>query len=338
MISSAMLGGGIAPGGWVLNAQVAGEYARLDPAEHLRELAAASGLRGPGVGLLTAAAVDRTARASDGGVQAAATVGLRVPTWAAAPPDARDPELAPISAPATAPTSSTTPQPVPTSGAVARTQPLPSGMTRTSQVERTQPVPSGRAGTEQSRGGRTQPDQGTRAQPGGSQMSQPGDRAQTTPSSATGQGARMEPVPSSGTQPSRPQRTQPSPSSVTGQDGQGEPVSGADGVAVPRWRPGTVNVVVEVPVALSDAALVNAVMTATEAKTQALLEAGYSCTGTASDAVCIAAPIPAEVDAEPFAGPRSLWGARIARAVHAAVYEGALDYTEWLKNRNGETV
>jgi adenosylcobinamide amidohydrolase len=95
-----------------------------------------------------------------------------------------------------------------------------------------------------------------------------------------------------------------------------------------------VNVVVEVPAALSDAALVNAVVTATEAKTQALLEAGYSCTGTASDAVCIAAPIPDAGEAEPFAGPRSTWGARIARAVHAAVHAGALDYTHWLKNRD----
>ena len=71
-----------------------------------------------------------------------------------------------------------------------------------------------------------------------------------------------------------------------------------------------------------DAAYVNAVITATEAKTQALLEAGIRATGTASDAVCIAAPAAGEP--EDFAGPRSLWGARIARAVHAAVHAGAL--------------
>jgi adenosylcobinamide amidohydrolase len=63
-------------------------------------------------------------------------------------------------------------------------------------------------------------------------------------------------------------------------------------------------------------------MTATEAKTQALLEAGIRGSGTASDAVCIAAPAAGE--REDFAGPRSLWGARIARAVHAAVRAGAL--------------
>ncbi|MEW2353979.1 adenosylcobinamide amidohydrolase [Spirillospora sp. NPDC029432] len=213
MISSGMAGGGIGPRNWVLNAQVASHYARMDPAAHIAELAAAYGLRGPGVGLLTAASVDRTMRREDEGVTAAATVGLRVPTWAAALAGAADPELAPLTS--------------------------------------------------------------------------------------------------------------------------------AD------WRPGTINIVVEVPAPLSDAALVNAVMTATEAKTQALLEAGYPCTGTASDAICVAAPIPAGDGnggngnggdgAEPFAGPRSVWGARIARAVHAAVHAGALDYSAYLAGTGRRT-
>ncbi|SCD27696.1 Adenosylcobinamide amidohydrolase [Streptomyces sp. DvalAA-19] len=77
------------------------------------------------------------------------------------------------------------------------------------------------------------------------------------------------------------------------------------------------------PVALSDAALVNAVATATEAKVQALLDAGLDCSGTPTDAVCIAAPEPGPDGGEPFAGPRSPWGARIARAVHTAVLAGA---------------
>lgn len=190
MISSALVGGGIGPASWVLNAQVPGGYSRLDPVAHLSELADDFGLSGPGVGMLTAAAVERLVTRSDEGAEVTATVGLRVPTWAAAPPDATDPELAPI------------------------------------QV-------------------------------------------------------------------------------------------------------GTVNIVVSVPVALSDAALVNAVITATEAKTQAMLEAGYPGTGTASDAICVAAP--ASGPPEPFAGPRSVWGARIARAVHAAVHAGALDYTSRLQ-------
>jgi len=189
MISSGILGGGIGPREWVLNAQVPGLYRRTDPAAHLTEIAARAGLAGPGVGMLTAAQVTDLVTADDEGVQAAATVGLRVPTWAAAPRDAPDLELAPI------------------------------------------------------------------------------------------------------------------------------------------WKPGTINIVVRVPVPLTGAALVNAVITATEAKSQAVIEAGFPGTGTASDAICVAAPVsPAAGPPEDFTGPRSLWGARIARAVHAVVKTGAAGY------------
>ncbi|MDE0803562.1 MAG: adenosylcobinamide amidohydrolase [Acidimicrobiales bacterium] len=97
-----------------------------------------------------------------------------------------------------------------------------------------------------------------------------------------------------------------------------------DGVHARRsddaWIPGTINIVVQCPVALSPAAAVNAVMTVTEAKSQALIEAGVPGTGTASDAVLVCWP--PTVPAEAFGGPRSVWGARIARAVHAAMVEG----------------
>jgi adenosylcobinamide amidohydrolase len=82
--------------------------------------------------------------------------------------------------------------------------------------------------------------------------------------------------------------------------------------------------VVSVPVPLTDAAFVNAIITATEAKSQAVIEAGFPGTGTASDAVCVAAP--ASGVPQDFAGPRSPWGARIARAVHEAVLAGANRY------------
>jgi adenosylcobinamide amidohydrolase len=85
--------------------------------------------------------------------------------------------------------------------------------------------------------------------------------------------------------------------------------------------PGTINIVVIAPVRLGPGALLNALTTATEAKVQALLEAGVQATGTASDAIAIACP--AEGDAVAFGGPRSEWGARVARAVHAAVLAGA---------------
>jgi adenosylcobinamide amidohydrolase len=57
MISSGVAGSGIGPGEWVLNAKVPAEYARMDPAVHIAELAAGLGLKGEGVGLLTAARV-----------------------------------------------------------------------------------------------------------------------------------------------------------------------------------------------------------------------------------------------------------------------------------------
>lgn len=179
MISSAMLGGGIGAREWVLNAQVVAGYARMDPADHLASLGPA---HGEGVGMMTAASVDRYVRAADGGVEAYATVGLRVPTWAAAPEGHTDPELAPI-------------------------------------------------------------------------------------------------------------------------------------------RVGTINIVVVLPVAMTDAALVNTVMTVTEAKSQAMIETGFPGTGTASDAVCVA--VPEAGPQEVFGGPRSEWGARVARAVHTAVRRGA---------------
>ncbi|MBA2695314.1 MAG: adenosylcobinamide amidohydrolase [Ornithinimicrobium sp.] len=86
------------------------------------------------------------------------------------------------------------------------------------------------------------------------------------------------------------------------------------------WTPGTINLVVQLPVALHPGAMVNAVMTATEAKAQALLEAGVPGTGTASDAVVVLCP--GRGDLEPFAGPRSPWGSRLALGVHDAVRAG----------------
>lgn len=88
----------------------------------------------------------------------------------------------------------------------------------------------------------------------------------------------------------------------------------------PLYQPGTINLVIQLPVRLTQAALVGAAITASEAKTQALIEAGVPGTGTASDALCILCPTAGP--AEAFAGPRSRWGARLARAVHGAVRAG----------------
>ncbi len=80
---------------------------------------------------------------------------------------------------------------------------------------------------------------------------------------------------------------------------------------------GTINIVVQFPEPLSDAALVNIVATVTEAKVQALADLGFVATGTATDAVC--ALCPEGRPAARFGGPRSPWGSRAARAVHAAI-------------------
>lgn len=86
-----------------------------------------------------------------------------------------------------------------------------------------------------------------------------------------------------------------------------------------RWAPGTINLVCWVPAPLGDAALVNAVITATEAKAQALGAAGVPGTGTASDAIVVCCP---RGGTEPYGGPRSRWGSPLARAVQQAVAAG----------------
>jgi adenosylcobinamide hydrolase len=177
-VSSGPLGGGLGLRRWVVNAQVPRTYARRDPDAHLAALAREAGLDGPGVGMLTAVDVRLARTVESEGVNVDATIGVRLPQWAAA--------------------------------------------------------------------------------------------------------------------------------------------DDAAVVAVPGA--GTVNIVALLPERLSEAALVNAVITATEAKAQALWDAGIDGTGTASDAVCVLCPDRGEP--HQFGGPRSVWGARLARAVHRAVLEG----------------
>jgi adenosylcobinamide amidohydrolase len=73
-LSSALLGGGL---GWLrtwLNLQVGRDYARTDPEVHLA--AAAAGLPGPVVGMMTAAPVAAHQLGGAGGARAVATVGV----------------------------------------------------------------------------------------------------------------------------------------------------------------------------------------------------------------------------------------------------------------------
>jgi adenosylcobinamide hydrolase len=85
---------------------------------------------------------------------------------------------------------------------------------------------------------------------------------------------------------------------------------------------GTINIVCWLPEPHTDAALVNAIVTITEAKTQALLEAGVPGTGTATDAIVIVAPQQQATSPHCYGGPRSTWGERLARATYTAVTSG----------------
>jgi adenosylcobinamide hydrolase len=112
--------------------------------------------------------------------------------------------------------------------------------------------------------------------------------------------------------------------------GIGVPLAAAGRLLRPVPPVNTINLLVLVEAALTDAALVYAVQTATEAKAQALADAripaenhdGFA-TGTATDSICVAAR-PGAI--EPFAGPMSAAGAAIAHCVHAAVHDGALEF------------
>ena len=96
--------------------------------------------------------------------------------------------------------------------------------------------------------------------------------------------------------------------------------------AAARWQPSTINTIVIVDGQPEAAALVNAVVTITEAKTLALAEAGvrsadgHPATGTSTDAVVVAAT--GRGPAARFGGPASEMGAAIGRAVLHALERG----------------
>ena len=90
-------------------------------------------------------------------------------------------------------------------------------------------------------------------------------------------------------------------------------------------RPGTINCVLLVDASLSQAALVNAVITATEAKCDSLRRLnkytaeGDFATGTSTDTIVVATT--GEGNPLPYAGPATLVGWLIARAVRRSLGE-----------------
>lgn len=103
---------------------------------------------------------------------------------------------------------------------------------------------------------------------------------------------------------------------------------------------GTINVLAVLDAPLTDAALVGAIATATEAKTQALVEAGVpasngpgAATGTATDSICVACMPGSLVE---FAGTATVIGNELAHAVYETVSTGLERYMDWRrKNEPG---
>jgi len=102
--------------------------------------------------------------------------------------------------------------------------------------------------------------------------------------------------------------------------------AGAGRTAVAAWLPSTINTILVVDAAATPAALVNLVMTVTEAKVMVVAEAGVRtldgdpASGTSTDAIVIAAT--ARGRRCEFGGPVSDLGWAAARAARAALSQG----------------
>jgi len=86
-------------------------------------------------------------------------------------------------------------------------------------------------------------------------------------------------------------------------------------------EPGTINIILVVNGIMSEAAMVGAIITATEAKGLALLEMGYDFLGTTTDAVIVAYQEHPETYVE-YAGPHTEFGEKITGTVMKGVKEG----------------
>lgn len=81
---------------------------------------------------------------------------------------------------------------------------------------------------------------------------------------------------------------------------------------------GTINIIIVSKRPLSEGALVNCVITATEAKTFTLFECGFNFTGTSTDAVVVAYERSDEDEIE-FSGPYTTFGREIVKSVRIGV-------------------
>lgn len=111
--------------------------------------------------------------------------------------------------------------------------------------------------------------------------------------------------------------------------------AGSERKTYPAYRPGTVNIMLMIDAKLTQAAMVNAIMTAVEAKAAALAdldvrdaENGLVATGTTSDAIMLGVSQSAVYPVEHmYAGTATDLGGMVGRAVYGAVKEALL--TAW---------
>nr|MDO8079755.1 bifunctional adenosylcobinamide hydrolase/alpha-ribazole phosphatase CbiS [Candidatus Freyarchaeota archaeon] len=98
-----------------------------------------------------------------------------------------------------------------------------------------------------------------------------------------------------------------------------------------RGKPGTINIIAFINKALTDGALVNAVITITEAKSVALRNLGFNAGGTTTDSVVVVCPT--EGEKLKYAGTGTDIGILLSRAVRDAVIE-SLTKAEEVKSRS----
>jgi len=99
---------------------------------------------------------------------------------------------------------------------------------------------------------------------------------------------------------------------------------------------GTINIIVISSEKMSEGAIVGTIITATEAKTRALIDKGLEFTGTTSDAIIIAYEQTGEGEPILYGGPATPFGSRVSKLVRAGVkealkaYYGTDDVDKWL--------
>jgi len=99
---------------------------------------------------------------------------------------------------------------------------------------------------------------------------------------------------------------------------------------------GTINIIVISSEKMSEGAIAGTIITATEAKTRALIDKGLGFTGTTSDAIIIAYEQTGEGEPILYGGPATPFGSRVSKLVRAGVkealkaYYGTDDVDKWL--------